>query len=210
MVERVAVGPPGSYDPGGVLRHPGAESLRSTDVNDPAAAAGARAASRAFVEVYRAYLGPVYRYLYHRTGNREDAEDLAATVFADALAAWPEYRERGSVAPWLFTIVRRRLADHWRHYRATVALEDVLPALTGPDDASEAALHHDRLRRLGRLLAELSEADRDFVGLRFAAGLSYREMAALLGRSEDAVKMAMHRLLRRMELAWEVHDDDGC
>ena len=144
----------------------------------------------------------VYRYIHARVGNREDAEDLTAQVFFEALERWPSYREQGKVAAWLFTIARRRVADYYRQARPSLSLE-TLPEVDDPATPWESLVREEELAHLAHLVNQLDEEDQELLRLRFAAGLTYREMAEVLGRSEAAVKMAVHRLIRRLARMWE-------
>ena len=155
-----------------------------------------------FARVYREHVTRVYRYVYARVGNREDAEDLTAQVFFEALERWSSYREQGKVAAWLLTIARRRVADYHRRRRASTSLE-VLPSPDDPATPWETVEHQEEMEHLARLVGQLSEEEQEMLRLRFAAGLTYREMAEILGRSEAAVKMAVHRLVRRLARMWE-------
>lgn len=166
-----------------------------------------RAAQRdraAFADLYDRYVARVYRYLYSRIGDVHEAEDATAQVFAEALAGLDGYREQGRFAPWLFSIARRRAADHHRR-RGHAPLSD---ALTRPsdDDPLATVVHEEDLRRLASLLRELDEGAQELLRLRYAADLTYGEIGRLVGRSEDAVKMAIHRLLRRLHRSWELSD----
>ncbi len=161
----------------------------------------------AFAELYRRYVGPVYRYLYSRLGHAAEAEDLTAQVFSEALQALPGYRERERFAAWLFSIARRRAADHFRRLRPHEPLDERLPDPAKDADLLAQALRAEALERLAELVGGLSEAEQELLRLRFAGGLSYAEIGAVVGKQEGTVKMAMHRLLRRLEQDWE--DCDG-
>ncbi|NPA91984.1 MAG: sigma-70 family RNA polymerase sigma factor [Chloroflexi bacterium] len=155
-----------------------------------------------FAQVYRDHVTRVYRYVYARVGNREDAEDLTAQVFFDALEKWASYRDEGKVAAWLLTIARRRVADYYRRHSRPLSL-DVVPFLADPHTPWDGVEKEEELAHLARLVAQLSDEDQELLRLRFAAGLTYREMADIVGRSEAAVKMAVHRLIRRLARMWE-------
>ena len=163
----------------------------------------ARRDPAAFAALYWRYVTPVYRYLYSRVGHAADAEDLTAQVFTEALEGLSRYREGGSFAAWLFTIARHKAADHHRRQRPYVTLSEALDRPDEDEDPLARVVRNEALRRLAALVAQLDEEQQELLRLRFAGGLTYGEMGALTGRSEAAVKMAMHRLLRRLEAEWE-------
>jgi RNA polymerase sigma-70 factor (ECF subfamily) len=164
----------------------------------------ARREPAAFSLLYRRYATPVYRYLYKRLGNAKDTEDLTSQVFTEALEGLAHYRERGSFAAWLFTIARRKAIHAYRRQRPTLSLEEVEEWQGATEDPLEQLVQDEQLERIAAIFSELNEDQRELLRLRFTAGLAYAEIGAVLGRSESAVKMAIHRLLRRMYEKWEV------
>lgn len=154
----------------------------------------------AFTELYRRYVTPLYRYLFHRLGNEKDVEDLTAQVFMDALESLAAYRERGYFSAWLFTIARRRLADLYRQ-RPTSPLHESLP---DGFDLQTILDQNENRARLNQLLNELDDERRELIQLRFAAGLEFSEIASALGKSEGAVKMTLYRTLDWLKANWEV------
>jgi RNA polymerase sigma-70 factor (ECF subfamily) len=161
----------------------------------------------AFAPLYRRYVTPIYRYLYSRLGNVADAKDLTAQVFTEALEGLHRYRERGNFAAWLFTIARHKVTDHYRRQRPHVPLNEALDSPAESADPLARVVQEETLQRLAVLVARLDEKQQELLRLRFAAGLTYGEMGTLMGRSEAAIKMAMHRLLRRLEAEWEESDE---
>jgi RNA polymerase sigma-70 factor, ECF subfamily len=160
-----------------------------------------------FAALYRQYLAPVYRYLFARTGAAAEAEDLTSQVFLAALEGLPNYQHRGQFAAWLFAIARRKAADFHRARYAHPHLE-LAPAEPAPaPDPLAQVIHSEELQRLTGLVGSLDEDERELLRLRFAAGLSFVEIAALLQRSPSATKMALYRLLARLESRLEVNDD---
>ena len=154
----------------------------------------------AFAVLYRRYVNPIYRYLYSRVGSDADAQDLTAQVFLEALEGLHRYRERGNFAAWLFTLARRRATDHYRR-RPALALDDV-PDPPDEQDLLADVAQREAFERLRLLVAQLDDDQRELLRLRFAAGLSFGQMAAALGRNEAAVKMAVYRLLERLKARW--------
>ncbi len=161
----------------------------------------AREDPQAFADLYRRYLTPLYRYLYRRSGNVHDAEDLTAQVFIEALEGLKSYHYRagGCFAAWLFTIARRRLVDYYRR-RPLNPLGDPPAAEPGLLAAVERG---EDARRLQVLLSGLAEDRQELLRLRFSAGLSFAEIAMVEGRSEAAVKMALYRTLDYLRANWE-------
>ena len=167
----------------------------------------ARRDRSAFAALYRRYVTPVYRYLRSRVGNTADAEDLTAQVFMEALEGLPGYRERGNFAAWLFTIARHKAADHHRRGAVLLPLDEALDNPGEEESPLSWLVRRESLQQLGALVARLDEEKQELLRLRFAAGLSYGQMAAVVGRSEAAVKMAVHRLLKRLQAEWEATDE---
>jgi RNA polymerase sigma-70 factor (ECF subfamily) len=167
----------------------------------------ARLDPQAFAALYRRYLNPVYRYLAARVGDPRAAEDLTAQVFLAVWTGLPAYRHEGHFAAWLFSIARRHAADYYRKQSHALSLE-TLPDLPDPlADPLKAFIQENDRKQIAGIFRELSEEERELIRLRFLADLSFAEMALLLKRKESAVKMALYRLLARIERELEVAHD---
>ncbi len=166
----------------------------------------ARQDPAAFSALYRSYVTPVYRYLYSRTGNAAEAEDLTTTVFMSALENLQRYQEQGNFKAWLFTLARNKLADSYRRERWHLPLEEWASAM-GPNgnDPERTVIKMETMDRLKRLFQELKPEQQELLHLRFAAQLSFAQIAQVVGRSEAAVKMAVYRILQQLNAAWEVN-----
>jgi RNA polymerase sigma-70 factor (ECF subfamily) len=162
---------------------------------------------QAFSALFRRYVSRVYRYLYGRLGCQADAEDLTAQVFIEVLRALPRYRPQGAFPAWLFCLVRRRAIDQQRKHRDLVSL-DGFEDLPGPaGDPLAEVIHQEDLGRLAELYRSLDDDQQELIRLRFAAGLTYSQIGAVLGRSPASVGMALTRLLRRLNERWEAEDE---
>src|SRR5215475_12019055 len=64
--------------------------------------------------LYQEHLGPIYRYIYSKVGNREEAEDLTSQVFLKAVRSLDRERSHASMRQWLFQVARTTIADYWR------------------------------------------------------------------------------------------------
>lgn len=153
-------------------------------------------ADEALQAVYRQNIEPIYRYIYSRIGNREDAEDLTSQVFLKAVRGLETERDEASIRSWLFQLARTTIADYWRQYYRG----PTMPLTLVPQDAPLAELVQDESRApalVQKLLAELPENYRRVLQLRFLEGLSIKETAAEMGTSEGNVKVLQYRALRR-------------
>ncbi len=164
--------------------------------DDVALARAARDDPDAFDALYRRYVTAVYRYCYTHAGMRSEAEDLTAQTFLAALEGLKGYRGHGSFAAWLFGIARRKCADYHRRHYANPG-EPLEAAATQPDpsapDAEQRVYHNSVLDCVQRTLPHLSPDRREVLQLRFWGGLSIREIATVMHRREDAVKVLISR-----------------
>jgi RNA polymerase sigma-70 factor (ECF subfamily) len=161
-----------------------------------------------FEQVYRDYAGQVYRFCLAQVGSPHDAEDLASEVFVSALADYPRSRPApAATLPWLLRIARNAAIDAYRRRGRRTALLDryfgrVVEADPDADVEAEVVLR-DELRAVLAAMERLPPRDRQLVGLRLAAGLSFADIGVVLDISEHAATVAtgraVHRLRRLVE-----------
>ena len=156
----------------------------------------ARRNPEAFAALYDRYVKSVYRYLYGRVGSAQEAEELTAQTFLAAIESLPRYDHRGYFSAWLFSIAHRKAADFFRT-REPIRLEEAGDFESEADLPGEVA-RGEQIRKLARLIRSLEDSERELIHLHFTAGLTFAEMASVLGKKEDAVKKSMYRLLERL------------
>lgn len=153
----------------------------------------------AFDQLYRTAYAPVYRFIYLRVKNKDDAEDLTQEVFTKMFQARPvATSESGSLLPYLFTIARNSVID-WSRKKKPLYDDDALAAV--PSGAPSAETQYDTEASVARVLAaleQLSEAEEAVLKLRYLDGLSTKEVAVLLDKSEEAVRQALSRGLKHI------------
>jgi len=155
---------------------------------------------RAFRALYRSLYEPVAGYVARRIHDADDAEDVIARIFHRLLDRLDHYDPaRGSVWTWTMTLARNAVIDHWRSHREQERLEDLDDVLcaTGPDPLEDLIGREEERLAHGVLRRESAET-REIFALYFADGLRYREIAALVGLSEAAVKQRFSRTMRRL------------
>lgn len=171
-------------------------------VDDRHLVRAAQADPEAFAALYQRYFERVYRYVRARTANDDEAADLTQDIFLKAFDALPRYRERGlPFAAWLFRIARNRMVDLYRQRRATLDWYGLPESLQRSErgDPEALALHNDRLTRLGDAIGRLDADKQELLALRFAAGLTAKEIASVVNKSEAAVKKQFSRTLRSLK-----------
>ncbi len=158
------------------------------------------AAVQEFQTLYQENLGLIYRYVYSKVGNREEAEDLTSQIFIKAVRGVDQERGIQSIQKWLFEVARTTIADYWRaYYRiSTNSLEELLEAgWEGPADEEPAAASNQPAERVKRILQALPEHYREVLTCRFLLNLSIKETALSMGLTEANVKVLQFRALKR-------------
>ncbi len=152
----------------------------------------------AFGELYERYVGKIYNYIYYRTSNQHDAEDLTARVFFRAMAHIKNYTDRGvPFQAWLYRIAHNLVAN-WhrdRSRRKIIPLDEFVASTLrseAPDRAAEDQEERDVLLAAIRRLP----ADRQqLLVLKFVEHLSNAEIGEAMDRTEGAIKSLYHRTL---------------
>jgi RNA polymerase sigma-70 factor (ECF subfamily) len=152
----------------------------------------------AFGELYQRYVDRIYNYVFYRTGDPHEAEDLTARVFYRALAHMDEYRQRGApFAAWLYRIAHNLVAnwhrDRSRHH--DIRLDDLVSLAEKREGPEVRAEQEEEAQVLLDAIARLPAERQQLLILKFAEGLSNAKIAEVMGRSEGAVKSLYHRTL---------------
>jgi RNA polymerase sigma-70 factor (ECF subfamily) len=161
--------------------------------------AARRREPEAVARVYKAYATPLFRFFMAGIGDRQTAEDLTGTVFADAIEALPRFRGPvEALGGWLFRIARHDLLDYRRSQarHRTDRLDDRLEEVAEAElavDPQEEAVNRLESGRVVNALQRLSTDQREVLLLRMVSGLSTGEVAAAVGKTVGAVKALQHR-----------------
>jgi RNA polymerase sigma-70 factor (ECF subfamily) len=158
----------------------------------------------AFARLYRAHTGAVFNYCLFQTGNQAVAEDLTADTFERAWRARRRYRsERAAFSTWLFTIARRVVID-WQRRQARRPLLKLSEEQPGEGISPELQVEEsEQQRRLRSLIRSLPQPEQELIALKFGAGMTNREIAQLLDKSETAIGSAIHRIMQKLRLTWK-------
>ena len=153
----------------------------------------------AFGVLYERYVRKIYSYIYYRTGNRHDAEDLTARTFYRALANIDRYESRGlPFSAWLYRIAHNLVAN-WLRDRSrhkVISLDGLV--LTSQRGASAPEVQTEANEEREALLEAIKRLPSDrqqLLILKLMEGMSNVEIGQVLGRSEGAIKSLYYRIL---------------
>ncbi len=170
------------------LPHEEAEWIRDAQSGDRAA----------YARLVEHYWDRLYRWLYHLTRDRHAAEDITQETFMRALAAMKSFRAGSNFRAWLFRIGHNNFVNQKRaQKRITQPLpEDVVGTETGgPGDASE---NREALEIVSQAVAALPPDFRGALLLRVEEGLSFREVAKVLGTTEETARWRVFKARQKL------------
>jgi RNA polymerase sigma-70 factor (ECF subfamily) len=152
----------------------------------------------AFGVLYERYVGRIYSYIYYRTGNQHDAEDLTARVFFRAMRHVGNYKDRGlPLSAWLYRIAHNLVANWHRDNsrRKEIPLEEIILVRHSGELPEVVLIENEEKENLLKVIHRLPEDRQMLLILKFVEHLSNAEIGQVMGRSEGAVKSLYHRTL---------------
>ena len=169
----------------------------SGEDEDDALAIRSRSDTRSFELLYHRNRDRIYRYALTRVGTQEDALDLTQQTFVKALERINTFRpRRGQFSTWLFAIARNTVIDFRRRQRSPESWVWIEP--TAQDNTEAEVLTSLDVEALRTAVAGLTDMKRDLLSLRFAAGLTVPEIAAVVGMKTDATYKQITRTLEEL------------
>lgn len=153
-----------------------------------------------FRTFYQEHLGMIYRYVYSKVGNRQEAEDLTTQIFMKAVRGVDMTRGQQSMQAWLFRVASTTVTDYWRqYYRTDVrSLEELLDAgWEGPVEEEVLPASQTPAEKVQTILHLLPEQQQEVLTCRFLLHLSIKETALRMNITEANVKVTQFRALKR-------------
>jgi len=164
----------------------------------------------AFGQLFDHFHLPIYRYIISRVHSPTDAEDLTQLVFVKALEALPRYESRGiPFGGWLFRLARNAVVDFTRTRHEHADLDAVAHHGTREPGPEDVAMVRQDLDSVAVALATLTDDQREAIALRFFAGLSAREAAAVMGRQEGTIRGLQFRAIAALRRQLDIADPDA-
>ena len=136
----------------------------------------------------------VRAYMFCACRNWNDADDLSQECYLRALRGWNQFDGKGSREAWLFVIAYRTRIDWFRQKkrkRIAIGLENI-----NEPGVSKVDSYTDRFESIWSAIGSLDDEQNEVIHMRFAAGLSYAEIAKALGIPVGTVRSRLHRGLK--------------
>lgn len=153
----------------------------------------------AFGVLYERYIDKIFAYIYRKTSDRQEAEDLTSQVWMKVLKSLEFFGERKNAgfSGWLYCIANNTVIDHYRAKKEKIDIESIAEPWISPD----LAKHVDdkkTLKRVIKYLDTLKPLEKEIVTLRIWDDLSYKDIAHICGKKEDNCKKIFSRSLQKI------------
>jgi RNA polymerase sigma-70 factor (ECF subfamily) len=155
----------------------------------------------AFEKVYTMYYTPLFRYIILRIKDKEEAEDMTQTVFMKIWNSIPHW-DAGHTSPlaFFFTVARNTMIDHFRkNSHKEIVSDEIVKDLRDKESYSDKDAETRELRDvLMALIDKLTLEQKEIITLFYTNDLSYREIAAITGKREDAIRQIHSRAIKKL------------
>lgn len=168
------------------------------DLDDTELVQLAKDDKEAFGEIYERYMPKIYNYIYYRTSNQHDAEDLTARVFFRAMSHIGNYVDKGvPFQAWLYRIAHNLVANWHRDQgrRKVIPLDDYVVHSLKSEAPDRLAEDSEEQEKLMEAIHRLPEERQQLLLLKFIDQLSNAEIGEIMDRTEGAIKSLYHRTL---------------
>lgn len=160
--------------------------------------------AQAFGLLYDHYQPQIYRFIYLKVSHREEAEDLTHQVFFNSWSRMADYKHRGfPFSSWLYQIARNEVIDYYRTKKSHLDIEDVISediSLPDFDDSIQITIDvkidTEKVKEAIKLLKPIEQ---DVIILRFVEDLSPSEVATVVDKTSQAVRIIQHRAIKSLK-----------
>lgn len=180
------------------------------EMDDASLVVLAKTDKMAFGELYERYVTRIYNYIYYRTSNHYEAEDLTAKVFMRAMGHIKTYDERGvPFSAWLYRIAHNLVANWHRdsQRRKIIPLDEFMSKRLRSEQPEEMAEYKEEKEHLLQSIRQLPEERQQLLILKYVERLSNAEIGKIMDRTEGAVKSLYYRTLSALRENFDVSEE---
>lgn len=153
----------------------------------------------AFGKIYDLHVDRIYRHIYYRVSNKEDAEDLTQQVFINAWKAMPRYKRTSSPFPaWLMTISHNLIVNYYRSKKDKDIINSEIPATnidSNPEKLAEISFDQQQLKKV---ILKLPNEQQQVILMSLVEGFTNKEIAAAMRKKEGAIRVIQYRALKKI------------
>ncbi len=172
------------------------QPIATQSQNDSEAVAKIQAGQTdSFIPLYDAYVDKIYRFLFYRINHKETAEDLTSQTFLKAYDNIHSFQsDKGTFQAWLYRIAYNLLIDHYRKYKPSYDIS-FAEQIASTDRTEKLVEDYFNQQQVQDLLQQLPEATQELIILRIWEDLPYAEIAKILNKTENSLKMQFSRAM---------------
>lgn len=155
----------------------------------------------AFGEIYELFAERIFRYIYLKVGNKEEAEDLTQQVFIRTWESLKNFQFRKNpFSSWVYRIAHNLVVDFYRKQKETLSLNDEIRVeIVDSLDLDENLYYKEEVKKILKFINQLPEEQKDILMLRFIDDLSYGEIAKIMKKSPLTLRVLQHRALKKLK-----------
>ena len=156
---------------------------------------------------YEKYIAPIFRFIYFKVKNYQEAEDLTQTVFLKAWKNIDKYKEKGyQFSSWLYVIARNTITDYWKKNKTLNIEEEILNSIPDNENVLEKIENAEDFNKIIKFIDKLTDDQQDLIILKFIEGLSNQEISKIINKKEDAIRQLQSRAIKSLKDILEKHD----
>lgn len=152
-----------------------------------------------FLVMYDQLFDDVYRYVYVKTGNKWDTEDIVSEAFRKSYEKFHQIEDIQNRKAWLFAIARNTIADHYRKKRG-IPMGENLELYMAPIEFEDSLEKSEQIECLKKSLNFLPKSEKEIVNLRYFAKLQYKDVASLLKLPDNSLRVKTMRITKKLRL----------
>lgn len=162
--------------------------------------------AEAFGHLYDLFLDKIYRFIFLKVSNKQEAEDLSQQVFMKAWEAIGRFEDEGvPFSSWLYKIARNLVIDFYRTRKASISLEENIDSevLWDEIDAGEEIVRNHEKEMILIALNDLTGDQKDVILLRYIEDLPYDEIAKITNKNQTALRILQYRGMKKLRVILE-------
>jgi len=156
-----------------------------------------------FEALYEKYIDVIYGFILRKTSNSDVAEDICSEVWIKVLRSLEFFWEKDNAnfKSWIYTIAQNTVIDYYRTRKQDISVEDIAQPWIS-ENFTEVIDAKSKLEQVTKYMSTLKPIEREIVTLRIWDDLSYKHIAKILERKEDACKKTFSRALKK--ITWNI------